>query len=275
MNKVKSFTLIEMLIVIAIIGIISGIIMISVGDSVEKANMARSKVFADSVKSNFGVHLVSEWKMEESADDSWGYNNGIATEVTFLEANDCPMGQCGSFNGTSSHINVSDTSAFNFGSEMSAFIWVKGDPQIQKTIFNHWDAGASDRSWLIRSDDSTGDKLVVSVTDDGTLTAGHRMQYETPESVLDDTWHFVGFTWDSGELKVYVDGTESAVVKVLDDSITSLHNSSSDLEIGCSLNSGVPNGFFTGALDEAQVYNSSITEARLNDIYLSGLEEHN
>ena len=48
--KNKSFTLIELLVVIVIIGILAGVIMISTSSSIDKANIAKLKIFEESIK---------------------------------------------------------------------------------------------------------------------------------------------------------------------------------------------------------------------------------
>jgi prepilin-type N-terminal cleavage/methylation domain-containing protein len=55
MNKQKSFTLIELLVVIVIIGILAGVIMISTSSSIDKANIAKVKVFEESVQNNLAI----------------------------------------------------------------------------------------------------------------------------------------------------------------------------------------------------------------------------
>ena len=61
----KSFTLIELLVVIVIIGILAGVIMISTSSSIDKANIAKSKVFEESVQNNLAANMVSRWTLEK------------------------------------------------------------------------------------------------------------------------------------------------------------------------------------------------------------------
>jgi len=67
MYKEKSFTLIELLVVIVIIGILAGVIMISTSSSIDKANIAKSKVFSENIKDNLILNLTSEFKFDDSS----------------------------------------------------------------------------------------------------------------------------------------------------------------------------------------------------------------
>ena len=91
MNKQKSFTLIELLVVIVIIGILAGVIMISTSSSIDKANIAKIKVFEESVQNNLAANMVSAWDADHvtkteagnwTLNDKWGNNHG-----TFLQWN--------------------------------------------------------------------------------------------------------------------------------------------------------------------------------------------
>ncbi|HOI60223.1 MAG TPA: type II secretion system protein [Candidatus Pacearchaeota archaeon] len=80
----KSFTLIELLVVIVIIGILAGVIMISTSSSINKANIAKLKVFEESIENNLAANMVSRWKLDEiigaaapyTTPDQWGSNTG-------------------------------------------------------------------------------------------------------------------------------------------------------------------------------------------------------
>ena len=65
MIKNKSFTLIELLVVIVIIGILAGVIIVSTSSSISKANIAKVKVFENSIQNELGANMVSRWKLDE------------------------------------------------------------------------------------------------------------------------------------------------------------------------------------------------------------------
>jgi prepilin-type N-terminal cleavage/methylation domain-containing protein len=269
MSRIKqiAFTLIELLVVIAIIGILSGLIVVTMSGVTSKANIAKSQVFSNSLRNALMLNLVSEWKLDGNAVDTWGGKNGTLHGTTSVTT-DCPQSTCLSFNGTSDYINVVDDTVFNFGTQMTAMIWEKGGSQSGKYLLAQYDTGLNKRSWMVRTSSST---MEMYISDDGTLNSGHVKRYRTNSAFFDNNWHLLGFTWNSGTLKLYADGADQAVTKVNDDAITSLYNSDADLTIGCGMNSGSSNDHFAGQLDEVRTYNVVIPTAQIEEIYYSGL----
>ena len=68
MNKLlkTAFTLIELLVVIAIIGILSGLIVVSMSGVTEKANIAKSQVFSNSLRNSLMINTVSQYNFNDS-----------------------------------------------------------------------------------------------------------------------------------------------------------------------------------------------------------------
>lgn len=92
--KIKSFTLIELMVVISIIAILAGIVVYGINDWKDDANLKKIIAYSNEVKSKLGFSLIAEWKMEEKypAYDSgrfgiYGYAEGTAQ----METN-CPEG---------------------------------------------------------------------------------------------------------------------------------------------------------------------------------------
>lgn len=103
MNKLikQAFTLIELLVVIAIIGILSGLIVVAMGGMTQKATIAKSQIFSNSLRNSLMLNLVAEYKLDGNSNDSWGSYSGTlsGTPATKEEA-DCIYGKCLSFSGS-------------------------------------------------------------------------------------------------------------------------------------------------------------------------------
>ena len=219
------------------------------------------------------LNLVAEYKLDGNGNDSWGSHDGTITGTT-TSSSDCIYGTCLSLNG-STYISVPDDTIFNFGTQATAMIWVKGVAQTTKTVICNWEETTNKAAWWMGTQSvSPNNKLRVVISDDGSFVAGHRKEYYTTTTIaFDNTWHLVGFTWNSGVFKLYIDGVDSAVTKVHDDAITSINNTDVNLTIAALLNSGSPANYFTGLIDEARLYNSAIPTSQIQEQYYAGLNK--
>ncbi|MDD5568875.1 MAG: LamG domain-containing protein [Candidatus Pacebacteria bacterium] len=277
MNKklFHAFTLIELLVVIAIIGILSGLIIVGMSGATRKATVAKAQVFSNSLRNSLMMNLVSEWKLDGSANDTWGGQNGSLVGPPVLQTTaNCVSGTCYSFNGSTQYISIPHpvgTDVFDFGSQMTAFVWVKGVAQNNTHIIAQFDGGASQRAWRIAVyGPNPYNRLYVDIAAD---VQTDRKTYYTDAIAFDDNWHLVGFTFGSGTLKLYVDGLESGVTKTSDSAITLIHNSTANAYIGCNSNNGSPAAFFAGSIDEARLYSAAIPTSQIQQIYCAGLNK--
>lgn len=82
----RGFTIVELLIVIAIIGLLSSIVLVSTKESRKKAQIAKKVQVAASFHHKLGSELVGEWRFDEgtgsSVDDSSGNGNFCGTMMT-------------------------------------------------------------------------------------------------------------------------------------------------------------------------------------------------
>jgi hypothetical protein len=148
-------------------------------------------------------------------------------------------------------------------STMTAMVWVKGAGQATKGIFAHLDNATNQRGFLLyTSGISPYTKFRIFLSDNGQNIAGHKKEYISSIITFDGTWHLIGFTFDAGILKLFVNGVEDAnPTKSTDDPITTIHDSTADIMVGCFLNSDTPVGFFDGDLAYARMYNRALTNA--------------
>ncbi|MFA5013512.1 MAG: prepilin-type N-terminal cleavage/methylation domain-containing protein [Candidatus Paceibacterota bacterium] len=126
--KINAFTLIELLVVIAIIGILSALIVVGMSSATNSARIAKSQVFANSLKNSLMDSLISEWKFDGTANDSWGSNNGLI--VGAVEGSDCISGKCLAFDGNDS-VDYTGTIA----NVQTISYWIKPN-SINETVIN-------------------------------------------------------------------------------------------------------------------------------------------
>jgi len=129
----KSFTLIEILVVIVVIGIISSFIIVGLSSVSDKANIAKGQAFSNSLRNSLLMNLVSEWKLDEGTGsttlDSWGSNTGTLGTSTIGDAaeptwtTDCVSGRCLSFDGTDDYITFGNSN-LNILDNITISFWV-------------------------------------------------------------------------------------------------------------------------------------------------------
>ena len=167
-----------------------------------------------------------------------------------------------SFNGTTDNVRIPDSVSLSPVNAMSAFVWVKGAAQNGKGVLSHYDSAINKRAFFLTSHSTYTNKLHVVISDDGTLGVGHRKNYYSSIISFDNTPHLIGFTFGTGTLKLYIDGIEDTnTTKTYDDAITTIHNSTADIMIGCYLNSGTPTSLFTGYISKPHMWKRAITPA--------------
>jgi len=258
-NKNKSFTLIELLVVIVIIGILAGVIMISTSSSIDKANIAKIKVFEESVKDSLLLNLVSEFRFDDSSSpykDSWGSlpNGSCINCPSYKEAslNECFSGGCFNFSGQYISLlnkpTISGTISlwFKKGSSNSNMIFIGSHPTTPANIrcymglaSNKLGGGIGSHSW----------EAIVGTT-----------------SINSSYWHHAVITWDSSVEKIYLDsllqysGSRSGNVPV-----------DTTFFVGAQNLEGVPNLYFYGLLDEIRIFDVALPSSQIKQNYIAGL----
>ncbi len=158
--------------------------------------------------------------------------------------------------------------------QLTVIVWANVTPPDSdyETLLGLADIGNNARQWYMTCSPITSgarDRFMVHVSNDGTADVGHRKQYFTNSSVFDSRWHMYSFTWRAGILDLQVDGASVAVTKSADDAITALYQSAADLEVGCSLNSGVKYRFLPCIAGEAWVFGRALALPELQRLHLS------
>jgi len=261
----KSFTLIEILIVIVVIGILSSFILVGMNSITSSANIAKSKAFSESLRNLLLIDLVSEWKLDGNGNDSWGINNGTLVGPTHLPVlkseNECISGTCYEFDGSEDYINFNNPSNLNnIGNEITISLWSKatnvysgGDWQYDNGMISHidsydisTDAAASLRGWLRL--DGTGRDLY----------GPNMIQYA-------NKWSFIVLTYKPGYAKLYLNS------QVVDSDVYmgTISASAYNFCIGWKNN----NRFFEGYIDEVLIFDKVMEFSKINEIYFFGLNK--
>lgn len=163
------------------------------------------------------------------------------------ECTSCPMpgsghagGQAGSFSGAQC-IGFSDRPALRTA-EITIAVWVKPSGNIEQTVTTKPSdsLAATSNSW---------EMVVSNLNLDYPSWSGQYDPWATGVALADGTWQHLAFTYGAGEKRVYVNGVLRGMKAA-----NAFMFGSDPLLVGCDLNNGLREGYYTGSIDDLLVY---------------------
>jgi len=256
----KSFTLIELLVVIVIIGILAGVIMISTSSSIDKANIAKGKVFDESVKNNLMLNLISEWNFDDGSNptkDVWGNNNGTVVGATYKGegTKECVSGGCYSFDGND-YITFA-SNGIPMGSKVFTIsAWVYLNVHDASRIITWWGNAANNNANALRIGSGGYFKHYFYSND-----------YDVYTGNLSNKWSYIVLEHiGGGDRNFYLNGLKIAGSYV--GTKTSPDVQPTNIYIGARAGSLE---FFDGLIDDVKIYDSILPAAWIKQNYFVGL----
>jgi len=270
MENQKSFTLIELLIVISMIGFITTIVLVRVQDARERAGIASGLNFSHSLQNAIGVDAVGIWSFDEGvgtlAYDVSGYSNhAVINGAQYTE--NTPRGAVGTGNGKyalsfegSDYVEIENLAVnIEKGAYTTVEFWMywKGENS-QMPI--GWQQPYS--LWLIDGcfGFNTGQNNVLGVSwkgISGRWTHIAAVFYNGKPSVDNVSLYINGVAQNIYECR----GTTNASRRVT----PKLHIS------GWAYGSG---NQFDGFIDEVRIYSRSLSISQIRKDYVEGLSRH-
>ena len=264
----RSFTLIELLVVIVIIGILAGVIMISTSSSINKANIAKVKIFEESIANDLAANMVSRWKLDEvsgiTTPDIWGANTGTLVGVDGLPqlrpSSECISGGCFKFDGTDDYINCGSNESLDITNKVTVSAWVKYTAY--GNTHDSWIALKKASSW-----DENGYGLFFGYGNDlyfnmGSSSPVSYIRYYVSDSTTRG-WMFIVGAYDGSEARLYFNGIEVGHQTPAH----TLISNTQPLLIG-GKNAIYP---FNGEIDDVRIYDAALSHSQIKQNYIAGL----
>jgi len=286
-HEKQSFTLIEILVVIVIIGILSSFIFFTINNSVDKANVAKTQMFSESLKNNLLLNLVNDWNAESYTKneatwtllDLWGSNNGsfrsspgssTCSDVSGSEA--CPQIQTDSDIGDVLVFSGADGERISIdGSWAANFESIHG-PTTAEVWFNQ---SESQTYSIIIGDNCIEWGVIVQNQE---LWARIYTSYSLGNIDLNKWYHVVLIHDHSIDDPATIDIKETAVKIYLDgekkiDSVVNIttHNGYLDYPLQIGDDNCTAGREFIGKVKQVRLYNEALSGAQVKQNYLSGL----
>ena len=271
-NKL-AFTLIELLVVIAVIGILSGLIVVSMSGTTQKATIAKSQVFSNSLRNTLMLDMIAEWKFDELSSaydgyeikDSWSTNNGnLDTNITVADTTDklrsessCVSGKCLYFDGVDDYVSITSNTNLDVA-KFSLEMWMNRTATSSGTVT------------LLRRDSSdayafgTGGANTTTVRVRFRDSSTHHLG--TLNEVPSGKWNHIVGTYDGRYLKFYLNGN---LLSNDDIGLFTPVAGISNLIIG--RDDVVSGRFFNGLIDNVRIYKSAVSSFQIKENYYIGL----
>lgn len=201
--------------------------------------------------------LVAAWHLDGNANDALGFNNGTVTGAT----NGTGIFDSGMyFDGINDKITISSFNDSYSNETNTISVWFKTDNSIYQRI-------VSTRSSPLSSSINGFD---LFLRDNGYIhlqvgSNGQNIDAIGNVNLEDGLWHNVIGVIEIGEkLKIYIDGSE--ISYGTQETLTyEINKTYADLNIGF-----IPTAYFNGTLDEVRIYNRTLTDEEVKDLYVSG-----
>lgn len=271
-NLRKAFSLVEILVVIAIIGLLAGVVTASVNASREKARIAAAIQFDANLYHTLGDELAGYWGFEEGAGqvvkDLSGNGNDGTLGASAAASTDDPTWStncyrkssgCLSFDGSNDYVNVG--TSFDVSIPFSISVWVNPtDYDSDRHIFgkrDQWSVGNSRFDFQLSP--SSGKVTLLQPS------PGKRLVFNYSPPIK--TWTHLVLNVSTNGTEIYADGTfkEKLGVFILDTKVNAR------TRIGLAGDGQDP---FKGGIDDLRIYRKALGQAQVEKLYAEGREKH-
>jgi len=266
----KGFTLLELLIVIAIIGLLASVILVQFPRATERAKIAQGWQFSDSLRAALQMDMVAWWPFNETSGNI-AHNNWFDRNHGTVYGGQWEKGIVNnalSLDGSSNYVEVPASSDLTDAAlHYTVEVWVK--PEVDN---DYWTGvvgkpGRNYNFWLGYSNNPGGGYVHHRFHS----TAGTNDSCpDTPGgSIPMNKWTHVVLTNNGARCRTYINGKVAAERTFT----ASLVANSTNLYIGRNLDGGNGN-YFRGLIDEVRIYNAALPSAQIQKHYAEGLKKH-
>ncbi|MEA3344063.1 MAG: LamG-like jellyroll fold domain-containing protein [Patescibacteria group bacterium] len=275
MTKEKSFTLIELLIVIAIIGLLSSIVFVSLKVARERAHIANSLAFGAQTYHALAAHMAGVWNFDEDSspattaiDMSGNGNDGIINGATYeCGTHDTPNSEgCSlNFDGINDYVDCGDNASLNdISGELTIQAWVyPRNTGSDEYIVSNTGDDASQNGYELKINNNKAEFSIWNSPQQDTITG-------TRDITL-NKWHHIVASFNGKKLELYLDGEIDHRTNSIIGSIGT--PASYHLTIG-RIGENIDRTI-DGLIASIRIYNRAVDFTQVQKLYAQGAEKYN
>jgi len=268
----KSFTLLELLVVITIIGILSSIVIVSMSGSTDSATIAKGKAYAQQVHALLGANAVGVWNFDEGTGttltDISGYgNNGIinrGANGTGLEwFNSDIEGFVLMYDGVDDRVDL--TNKYTFTADHTIGMWININNFIEgKQLGLFHNSSYCCQSYL--GIGGTGGQSVTTLISGETDTNADAISiYHSSTPFVVENWYHIVIIQDNNKnWYLYINGQYMGTDTTADSNLTFNQIGHGYSNSEC---------YFPGLIDEVRIYSEALPATEIQEHYVQGLNK--
>jgi large repetitive protein len=268
-----AFTLVEILVVIAVTGLLSSIIFAVIQGADDQGRIGKNLYFSQHLQNSLGSYAVGMWRFDEGSGTTvndtsgWGNNGTIIGGASFTD--DTPHKAVGSGEGkyalsfgSNKYVDAGSGSSLRMGDNFTWEAWVKANTLgANRAVMGYFTGGSSCGGYGGVNLDIYSDNTIWIRYGD---TSGVAHEIHVGSYLKTNTWYHIVLVFSSSGGKIYVNGSP------IDRTFTAACPSSwAPFQIGKNFNNGY---YWDGVIDEVFVYDTVLTSTQIRFQYYAGLQ---